>query len=87
MAKALPSLGKAQGLNPDRTKQTSVMSFDILIYDFNVYFLSVSVLPACMYVYYMCAWCLRRPGEALSSLEAVWGTGGGELSFGNLGSL
>lgn len=87
-AEALLSLGKALGLIPDRTKQIRVMNLNIFTYDFNVYFLSVNVLPACMCVDYMCAWCLRRPGEALSSLEV--GTGGREPPFGywrwNLGS-
>lgn len=32
-----------------------------------IYFIRMSILPACLYVHYLCAWCLQRPKEVVGS--------------------
>ena len=47
------------------------MSLFLLKY---LYFMCMSVLPACMPVYNVCAWCPERPDEAQNwSYKWLWG--------------
>jgi hypothetical protein len=69
-----PAPARACGSQRSKVNVSCLLLLSTLFFTLNYYFLFIlfyfmclSVLPACMYVYYVCAWCPQRSEESIGS--------------------